>query len=535
MVTAVSWYFIFLLLQFRSFTIATAGNFNGDDEELYMNIHHNQDDFMEPLKNNDMNPVLPPGVSTVLEELIPVRSTIVPGGRHVYEFPVEVIANVSLFYDTLTFISGNICSMPAGSSAQKLRLYYSFDENVLSDLSIAEPADFDEGYVEALAVSPRNATLENPNAFSRVFLVLQLVYKSTGLPVEASEGSVPWVYEICASQNMLAYQWDGKPRLNVIDVDSDSALLTNEHFTAKADNDGNRFHLSSFDLLLYSGEHIEDFNVLSKSVCAISTGPLLTSSKNFIGDAENSTMSSTDLKITKSFTKRNGMLKEQFHITGLNRSSTYVAYLKQYVIDNHNDTSSGGVIFSKKVFSTMANDACSLIFGLNFCSGVSYSVPSSSVIRKDDKASLAKLYDDMALSLYANFSLALQLSTCEGEADAIYSPLRTCADCANSYKNWLCAVTIPRCTTINTSYYTFREKDNGRSDFINEVVQPAADYYEIQPCIEMCHSIVRDCPAEFGFVCPTDGKNKDLLFKSYNIWDDDIEFDTCNLIGDRFI
>ena len=126
---------------------------------------------------------------------------------------------------------------------------------------------------------------------------------------------------------------------------------------------------------------------------------------------------------------------------------------------------------------------------------------------------------------------------CETTSSAKYSLVRTCDHCAIAYKEWLCAVTIPRCTdwtyaspdqpwlqqrnmlqafpSPNNSMindYALLKAANqssflrsSRNPTIDSRVQPGP-YNEILPCDDLCYNIVQSCPAVMGFTCPTPGQ-----------------------------
>lgn len=193
----------------------------------------------------------------------------------------------------------------------------------------------------------------------------------------------------------------------------------------------------------------------------------------------------------------------------------------------------GGAVYHPFEFETMTNDACELIYNLDFCDQVAYSVPAlgGQLESSDDNKNLTKqLYDNYARSLYVNFSKSLQQIACDTSSDSIFSNLRTCEDCAESYKNWLCAVTIPRCSTRNQTGYILRNSTNQRNDFLAEIINPIEDYYEVLPCVNVCQAIVRDCPADFGFMCPT--KNDTIKLSYYwDSGDSEDQWPSCNYVG----
>lgn len=153
---------------------------------------------------------------------------------------------------------------------------------------------------------------------------------------------------------------------------------------------------------------------------------------------------------------------------------------------------------------------------------------------------LGSQYDDNAHNLYRNFSLALQQIPCNTTAAAQYSLARNCTDCAEAYKSWLCAVTIPRCEDFSSSKTWLQARavnqplhdgrpplaatdpalsaenksiiymNSSRNELIDNLIRPGP-WKEILPCKELCYNLVRSCPASMGFVCPL----KDEGWKSY--------------------
>lgn len=473
-------------------------------------------------------------------EWTPISANISSGERNVFVFTVDgnsTRLGITTSYEILIFLSGNICSQPSGSSDKTLRVSYSFDEAVQTESSLGRYATFENGYMQALAVSPLQVSEANTTAkYSNLYVVVEPVNTTTNTALSANAEDV-WHYKLSISENDLVYQWDTRTWLNVLDTDHNSALLVTGNVTADAQQFANNtiYDTSLYDLYVYSFEEsLKLDSTLNISLCAITNGPYIVSSAT----SNNTTdighgLERTALGIEKTLTNRMYTYQEQFYVTGLNSSSTYVAYLTKKIGKKGNLSDVGGVLFSKQYFSTRASNACSLIFGLPFCYGVAYSVPSPSKAL-NNKTAMAAAYDEIAESLYANFSKALQIIPCDTEMDARYSPIRTCKDCATSYRNWLCAVTIPRCTDTASKYYAFRKKDDNRNDYLNNEIQPIADYYEMLPCIDMCYAVARDCPSNFNFACPTVNNKIDAKFRSYNSLSvDDLlqAVQTCNFIG----
>ena len=106
-----------------------------------------------------------------------------------------------------------------------------------------------------------------------------------------------------------------------------------------------------------------------------------------------------------------------------------------------------------KVLTLFAESNCALMYNLSFCSEVAYAVPSN-----PDKFSpttglpdLAATYDKTASDWYQVFNYSLQQIPCNITSTAQYSLARNCDDCARAYKQWLCAVTIPRCDDFSST------------------------------------------------------------------------------------
>jgi calcium channel MID1 len=135
--------------------------------------------------------------------------------------------------------------------------------------------------------------------------------------------------------------------------------------------------------------------------------------------------------------------------------------------------------------------------------------------------------------MYQNFNYSLQQIPCNTASTAQYSLARNCTNCATDYKNWLCAVSIPRCEDFSSqepylqprnvaanfingsapdsngkdANATLRERlyaNSSRNSLIDEQIQPGP-YKELLPCEDLCYSLVQSCPAKLGFACPQPG------------------------------
>lgn len=460
-------------------------------------------------------PVHPRSLLTSLEnadrlsEWTPIANQISANETQYYEFLVNTTqTGLGEYYEILIFLSGNICRLPedmdtSSSPMNQLEVYYSYNQTDLFNLSSTELsiASFEYGYMQALASNP------TADPYSNLYIAVKV-------PDSDSQITGTWNYEMGISQNDLVFQWDDRSWATLMDSDDHSALFITGNLSSLQTGANNDSLDSTFyKMHIYNYDERNSFDGLNRSWCAISSGPALINPEN----------------VETELTSRYGNLKQQFFVDGLNSSTSYIAYLTQ----DFSGTDYGGAIFQQFVFETLEDNACELIYDLEFCDQVAYSVPVSSAFLDPtnesfyhDKGLLGAMYDNHTEELYQNFAKAIQVVNCDDELDARYSPIRTCEDCISSYKRWLCAVSIPRCSTRNVTGYKYREVGDNRNSFIDNVVVPPEPYFEVLPCVETCHAIVSDCPSDFGFVCPT---NNETIALSY-FWDErnDEGFPTCN-------
>lgn len=438
-----------------------------------------------------------------LQEFTPISNVIGQSGLQYYSFNVNTSTGLGEYYEYLIFLTGNICEAPsdfAASANQSLTVYYSFNALMFQNLELGQMVHFKNGYFQALADVPASHGNDS------------ILYIAVRAP-QSTNTSALWSYEIGVSQNDLVFQWDDRPFATVIDTDADLALIITGNLTTPGPRNISQYNASSsnYQLLVYSYENRNIFDNMNSSWCAVRNGPALLTTNNF----------------NSSYVSRGGGLHQQFLVSGLNASTKYIGILLSDFSGSH----FGGAVYQKFEFETMSEGRCSLIHNLDFCDEVAYSVPALSKDEYSRKDVLKNVYDDYAHSLYQNFSKALQQVACNTTDEAIFSPIRTCRDCARLYKNWLCSVTIPRCSTRNVTGYLEREIGQSRNSFVNEEIAPPQAYFEVLPCVNVCQAIVRDCPADFSFKCP---KNNDTIRLSY-FWDTGSEYASCNFVGTRYI
>ncbi|KAK6457085.1 integral plasma membrane protein [Scheffersomyces xylosifermentans] len=433
-----------------------------------------------------------------LQEFTPIRDTIVQSGTNYYSFSVNTTTGLGEYYEFLIFLTGNICSQPPHilNNETSLAVYYSFNASMMTNMEVSQMVLFHNGYLQALADVPIQTNDEVADS---------ILYIAVRAP-ENTNRTAQWSYQIGVSQNDLVFQWDDRSWASLIDTDDDSALVVTGNLTNAQGQNISELNAteSQFSLYIYSYDYNDYFTSINSSWCAVRNGPALIRPE----------------EIQSSYTTRNGALQQQFYVTGLNASTKYIAYL----ISDFSGVDFGGAVYSPFEFETLDSPSCELIYDLDFCDQIAYSVPASSKATKEE---IMSLYDNRARDLYVNFTKALQQIPCDTLENAVFSPMKTCKDCADSYKDWLCAVTIPRCSTRNITGYKERAPGNSRNDYINEVIQPDLTYFEVMPCVNVCEAIVRDCPADFGFMCPI--KNESISLSYF--WDNGGDWPTCNYVG----
>lgn len=503
-------------------------------------IRRDDDDMDDTMPNTSGGTIIN---SNNIYEWTPIIAEMTPAKVDNYIFAINSESTGLGFapsYEILIFLSGNVCNQPNNSSRIQLRVFYSFDETVLTNYTAGQFQTFSNGYLEGLQISPVDDAANGTSKNSHLYVSVRLwdIENDVELPADdpflETLNSTTWNYRLSISENDLVYQWDSRSWLVVMDTDDTSALISTGNVTddAKSYYNYTIYDPTLYDLYVYSyDEYINFVNNTELSLCSIKNGNYIVSSTNSTTAlAPLSMLKETSLMIQKRIADTPTGVTEQFYITGLNQSTTYAAFLTKKIGKGTNISDVGGVLFNVEFFTTKSSSACSLIFGLDFCKDNAYAVPSSK-FSNNNKSQLAIEYDNIANALYANFSKALELVSCDAHLDARYSPIRTCSDCAKSYRDWICAVSIPRCSVASSDYYIYRDKNSNRNSYLDTYIKPVDNYYEILPCIDMCYSIVRDCPSVFGFGCPSEDDNSELLLQSYNIYKKVNGLETCNFIG----
>ena len=352
-----------------------------------------------------------------------------------------------------------------------------------------------------------------------------------------------WSAQLAASIDAPYHYYHNGTNTNLylVDSDSTSALLITGDLTNEPANSTvyEESVESSPPFVIFASSH-DSLHGLQNSYCALqqhaTIGPTVTA-----GDAN-----SVQASIT---TRGNGQPKQQFYIDALSTSSSYSAVLA--VSGNSTNSGNGvvgggGQVWPMMDFATLSglsfaiplglpkliliDGNCAVIFDLSFCDQTAYAVPGNSQ-NFPNLTALAAFYDNATQAQYKFFQNALAQTACETTSSAQYSLARNCDDCAAAYKEWLCSVTIPRCTDFSSNLPWLQERAMGqpysngtflpedqrlfangsvalnssRNMNIDQSVVPGP-YKEVLPCDNLCHNLVQSCPAAMGFACPRPGR-----------------------------
>lgn len=371
-------------------------------------------------------------------------------------------------------------------------------------------------------------------------------YISVSAPKLPNDFTGVWNYELAVSIDDFFHAADlGTPDLFLVDSDNEAALLVTANLTQANSSQPSyeQWMALSAPYGLFAS-NVEDTRTvgLRNSYCGLKQLSQLASSQ----DDLNGTSSHVQMAmITRGQGKKP---KEQFYISNLNVSSKYLATLAL----SGNSTNSGdgvvgggGKVWQPVQFSTKADTNCGLLYDLEFCDEVAYAVPSSPDV------DYRFLYDNYTRVYYQYFNYSMQQIPCETTPDAKYSLAKGCDDCRAAYKEWLCAVSIPRCEDysnpaeylmprnmgqpfqngtsitddeLNKSFnpmhgaptlegsIAFQQTygssiatNSSRNRMIDMQIKPGP-YKEVLPCEDLCYSLMQSCPSTLGFGCPFPGK-----------------------------
>ncbi|KAF2767326.1 hypothetical protein EJ03DRAFT_329351 [Teratosphaeria nubilosa] len=360
-----------------------------------------------------------------------------------------------------------------------------------------------------------------------------------------------WNYELAVSIDDYYHQADSDTAfLYLVDTDMDSALLVTDNLTL-SDPSSTVFkqwmNLTDPFIIFAANVNHTVTKGIENSYCGWKQYAQIQANQ---ADPEGITTGVQMGMITRGLGNKP---KEQFYLTGLNGSSDYTGVLA--MVGNSTASGSGVVGGGGKVWApvpwTTKNDGnCQLMFNLSFCDEVAYAVPANP--NKYNITGMREQFDNYTQFWYNNFNMSLQQIACNTTPSAQYSLTKNCSDCYAAYKEWFCAVSIPRCedfsntaeylqirnvgqphynnntmlpdSFLNTpykpmtnaptlpgspwdtqTYISSLATNSSRNALIDTQIQPGP-YKEVLPCQDLCYSLVQSCPAALGFNCPYPGR-----------------------------
>ncbi|PWN48157.1 hypothetical protein IE53DRAFT_334217 [Violaceomyces palustris] len=211
----------------------------------------------------------------------------------------------------------------------------------------------------------------------------------------------------------------------------------------------------------------------------------------------------------------------RFEIGNLQRGTNYTAWM---VLGTNVSDTITSVLFPAIKFKTKSSENCRLVHDIDFCPQVAYSIPVNPSISTERALSVIQ---ETINPSFSNFSEMIDTFPCGDAYFGMYSYVQTCQACKESYRNWLCAVTMPRCTdpvesddqsrasqngseltgapsgpnTKLLPYIVNRSNNTSRQPYIDQDLQ-AGTYGELLPCIYNCYFVSRTCPPTIQWACP---------------------------------
>ena len=493
---------------------------------------------------------------TALGNNAPERMNILPGESHHYTFPIKDInrrrnAGPLDVPSKLRERAVPLADKPSGTTGNQMYISISTcDQPGLLDQTLTTgPAQL--RFFVSKDSNNKKPSDDNPG--SEVVLVEGIGQHNLSIDSDiyftVSAESTPgfkgsYNYELAVSTDhyYAHYNESAYPVFFALDSDANSTLLlTNATTTANVSTPVYEQWMTSpapYGVFVYPKDYVK-LRGLTRSFCGLKDWALVRG--NVLGD-QNPSVKTNMIALGHS----NPQPAQQIYINTLNGSTDYTAVM---VLDGNstaNDngvTHGGGTVFSAIDFKTKSARNCAVLYNLSFCTDVAYAVPANpanpQVSNLTDIANLGKFYDDSASRMYTNFTKSLAQIPCNTTASAQYSLARNCTDCANAYKHWLCAVSIPRCEDYNNpaSYLAPKAEkapaskpanaNNSRNPIIDTTIKPGP-YKEVLPCKDLCYELIQSCPASLQFACPLKGHG---LEESYG----NVEFGqqqaTCNWPG----
>ncbi|BGP35157.1 stretch-activated cation channel mid1 [Rhodotorula toruloides] len=463
--------------------------------------------------------------------------TLDPAGSATYFLPSSSSTNPPIY------ISLSLCSLPPSLSQNTsfllppvldTLLYVSFTPDIEPYPSNASTPDdiFNRG--ESLATSKLeygygNVTLEVDEGEGGIYVAVFAPDLSKVLDSDAPVTG-QWQFELDVSSGTAdpPYVASGMEGMRTEDTDMSSVLLSTAKWTG--DQPAYQAIVAPTNSLSLA---------LSRSKCFV---------RSMAGQSVASGASLNTSTTTRGWPA--GGTRTQYFVDGLDRGTNYTAWL----VENGTMVDGGGTnqtrVWDPVFFATKSSDSCRLVYDIDVCPSVAYSVPAPSSL---DTPSLISFFNTSISASLTNFTRTMTTFPCGSDEMGRYSVVSTCQDCINAYRDYLCAMTMPRCTdapsnaTLNdttlaasdslpsyaipaqydtsllrTDPYASRTPLFGppnlsatfptlfnstyRPSRSNLLAQSPFPYTETPPCLDICYLVEARCPPFLGWSCP---KNSD--------------------------
>ena len=510
----------------------------GEETEVQLSIQHDtSDDHIAGYEpdflgvGRDIIGRAPSPVTQTLQNNVPAIMTIMPGELQNFVFPASALS---------TALSSPTPAIPPNQIVVDTSAGPATEPNLYLTLSIcAQPLateDHPSGLPAPLDLYVSYSSINNQSPGPGSSMQQQGVVSTNqgfvnytehtsgdtyfGVLAPSNAGfSGNYTYQLTASNDEPYTYAQDFQSLYFLDSDSDSGLFVTNNLTTSESAAQQWLSAGTpFGIFVHNQDDISIQGLL-RSYCGLNNSAQI--------------KASVDVEMGLN-TVAGGYPKQQFYVPGLNKSSSYHAILaldSQYQQSGPGNPGGGGMLWQDINFTTKSgtnsnirgcylltciDGNCRLIYNLEFCDTVSYAVPSNST-NYPSMSSLASVYDNYTSQAFMNFTYSLEQIPCDTTGEAQYSLATNCSNCSTSYKQWLCAVTIPRCTDFSSiePYLQPRSvvnslvwyENSSRVPNIDNKVMPGP-YKELLPCVGLCYGIMQNCPALLGFACPLAGKGQ---------------------------
>ncbi|CAO1615946.1 unnamed protein product [Parajaminaea phylloscopi] len=302
------------------------------------------------------------------------------------------------------------------------------------------------------------------------------------------------------------------------DTDTNNALLTTFNYTAgSAPN-------VSLVVLPTTGQYSLPSPYYNSSFCALSDAWRVFANTSAAPGIVASETSRGSTQLREGHNRRT-----QFEVSNLEMATNYTAWLVEMnsMPTGNISNSSTVALYPAVKLLTKRTPICRLVHDIDFCPQVAYSIPVGRGIPTEQALSVINA---TVSPNYANFSRTMSTFPCDDPDFGQYSTVRSCVDCKRAYQDWLCAVTMPRCTdplddplsqsaavldidsmngrqsNLNTDllpYIVNRNASTSRQKYFGGDLQVSETYGEVLPCLYTCLFVQRNCPGPLlAWSCP---------------------------------